>query len=88
MFFKKFDKISPSITLFFKGNNVHSSIFSGVLTIIVYLIIFISSIYYALIFLQKKNPTAFFTNRYIEDAGIFPLNASSIFHYIQLKKNN
>ena len=85
MFFKKFDKISPSITLLFKGNNVHSSIFSGVLTIIVYLIIFISSIYYALIFLQKKNPTAFFTNRYIEDAGIFPLNASSIFHYIKLK---
>ena len=62
MIFKKFDKISPSITLFFKRDNVHSSIFSGVLTVIVYFIILISSIYYALIFLQKKNPTAFFTN--------------------------
>ena len=88
MLFKKFDKISPSITLFFKRDNSHSSVFSGVLTVIVYIIILISSIYYFSIFFQKKNPTAFFINRYIEDAGIFPLNASSIFHYIKLKNTS
>ena len=84
MFFKKFDMISTPITLFFEGDNKHSSIFSGILTIIAYLIILIVGIYYALQFINKENPTAFFFNKYIEDAGYFPLNASSLFHFIQL----
>ena len=85
MFLKKFDIVSPPITLYYKGDSMHSSIFSGILTIIVYIIIFIFGIYYALEFIHKKNPTAFFFNKYVEDAGIFPLNASSLFHYIQLR---
>ena len=85
MFFKKFDIISPPITLYFKGDSMHSSIFSGILTIVVYLIIFAFGIYYALEFIQKTNPTAFFFNRYIEDAGEFPLNSSSMFHYINFR---
>ena len=86
MFLKKFDLISPPITLYYKGDSMHSSIFSGILTIVVHIIIFIFGIYYALEFIYKKNPTAFFFNRFTEDAGIFPLNSSSIFHYIQFKK--
>ena len=85
MFLKKFDVISPPITLYFKGDSMHSSIFSGILTIIVYLIIFIFGVYYDLEFIQKTNPTAFFFNRYVEDAGEFPLNSSSMFHYINLR---
>ena len=76
----KFDMISPPITLYFKGDNIHLSIFSGILTIIAYLIIFICGVYYSLEFINKENPTAFFLNRYIDDAGHFPLNASSLFH--------
>ena len=83
---KKFDIISPRISLYYKGGNIHSSIFSSILTIIVYSIIFIFGTFYALEFINKKNPTAFFINRFIDDAGIFPLNASSIFHYIEFKK--
>ena len=86
MFLKKFDVISPPITLYYKGDSMHSSIFSGILTIVVYIIIFIFGIYYALEFIYKKNPTAFFFNRFTEDAGLFPLNSSSMFHYIQFKK--
>ena len=86
LFMKKFDRISPSITLYFKGDNMHSSTFSGLLTIVAYTIIFIYGINYILEFFNKSNPTAFFYNRFIEDAGFFPLNASSMFHYIQLKK--
>ena len=85
---KKFDKISPTITLYYKGDNMHSSIFSGILTVIVYTIIFIFGTIYILEFFNKSNPTAFFYNRFIEDAGIFPLNASSMFHYIQFKKTS
>ena len=84
MFFKKFDMLSPPITLYFKGDNTHPSIFSGILSVIAYAIILSFGIYYALEFINKENPTAFFFNRYIEDAGEFPLNASSMFHYIEL----
>ena len=86
MFLKKFDIISPPITLYYKGDNMHSSIFSGILTIVVYIITFIFGVYYALEFIYKKNPSAYFYNRYIEDAGLFPLNSSSMFHYIELMR--
>ena len=85
MFLKKLDMISPPVTLFFKGSDNHSSIFAAILTILVYVIVFALAIYYFLGFINKTNPTAFFFDRFIEDSGIFPLNASSIFHYIGLK---
>ena len=85
MIFKKIDMLSPPITLFFKGDNSHSSIFSGILTIVAYIIIVIFGVYYSLDFIQKKNPSVFFFDRYIEDSGEFTLNSSSIFHYIELR---
>ena len=83
MFLKKLDFISPPITLYFKGLTIHSSILSAIITIIAYIIIFIFSIYYFREFIQKSNPTAYFLNRFTEDAGYFPLNSSSMFHFIQ-----
>ena len=84
MFFKKCDMISPPITLSFKGDYMHSSIFSGILTIIVYVVTLISAIYYALQFINKEKPTAYFFDRFIKDAGKFTFNSSSIFHYLYL----
>ena len=75
--------ISPPITLYFKGEDQHSSIFSAILSIIVGLIILTATIYYFLGFINKDSPKAYFFNRYIEDAGNFPLNSSSIFNFIQ-----
>ena len=83
MFLKKCDYISPSITLYFKGVTIHSSIFSGILTIITYLIIAAFGIYYSISYIYKNNPNIYYFTKYIEDAGIFPLNASSIFHFIE-----
>ena len=77
MFIKKLDMLSPPITLYYKGENNHSSIFSGILTVISYAIILAAGIYYALEFINKDNPTAYFYNRYMEDVGTFPINASS-----------
>ena len=84
MFFKKIDLLSPPITLYYKGDEAHSSIVSGIITLVTYLIIFISGIYYTLEFIYKKNPTAYFFNIYVEDAGNYPVNASSMFHFIQM----
>ena len=83
MTLKKFDFISPYITLYFKGEDRHSSIFSGILTIILYILVFGFSIYYTIIFVNKSNPTIYFYNRYVSDAGIFPFNSSSLFHFIR-----
>ena len=73
MFFKKFDYLSPPITLFFKEENIYSSIFSGILSFIAYFLVIIAGIYYALQFINKLNPKVYFFNSYINDAGTFPV---------------
>ena len=82
-FLKKIDLISPNITLYFKGLRQHKSNPSAILAIISYILILASAIYYSLQFFRKKSPKAYFFTRYIEDAGYFPVNASSMFNYIQ-----
>ena len=84
MFFKKIDFLSPPITLYRKEELCHSSIFSGILTIISYLILIIIGLYYFIDFIQRKNFSAYYFNRYIEDAGFYPLNSSAIFSFIQI----
>ena len=84
MFFKKFDYLSPQITFYFKGDKIHSSIFSGILSIISYSLIFAFTIYNTSDFINKVNPIIYYYNRYVKDTGSFPLNSSSIFHYFQL----
>ena len=78
--------LSPYITLYFKGERKHSSKFSGVLSIIAYIIVFFIGIYYIYDYIYNKVPQAFFFNRYIEDAGNYPLNSSSMFHYLKLSE--
>ena len=81
---KKLDWLSPPITLYFKGEGQHSSLFSAILSVIIYILVLISGIYYSLGFINKDSPKAYFFNRYIEDAGYFPVNSSSMFHFIQI----
>ena len=85
-FIKKFDVISPSITLHYKEESQHTSVFSGLLSMIVFALVFTAEIYYFLSFVERLHPKAYFFNRYIEDAGAFPVNASSMFHFIQVVK--
>ena len=84
MFFKKIDLISPPITIFYKGESAHTSIFSGILSLIVYSISTAFGIYYAVNYIKHANPQVYYYNRYVEDAGIFPMNSSSIFNFIQI----
>ena len=84
MILKKLDFLSPQITLYFKGEGQHSSIFSAILSIIAYILVFAAGIYYFLEYINRTNPKAYFFNRYIEDAGSFPVNSSSMFNFIQI----
>lgn len=84
MFFKKLDMISPPITIFYKGNSTHPSVFSGILTLMVYFVAFYFGIRYAIEYLRHQNPQIYYYNRYIEDAGNFPVNSSQIFSFVQI----
>ena len=48
------------------------------------LIVFIFGFYYTLNLFRREEPEAFFFNHFIEDAGTFPINSSSLFHFISL----
>ena len=89
MFFKKIDFISPEITLFYKGSLSHSSIISGVISFISCSIIVCLSFYCFLgLFDREKDcPTIANNNQYTEDAGIFSLNSSSLFHFISIVRD-
>ena len=76
MIIKEIDFLSPPVTFYHKGSLSHSSIVSGLLSAFALLIILAFGIFYSLDLINHKNPTAFFFNRFIEDAGYFPVNSS------------
>ena len=90
MFIRSLDYLSPPITFYYQGSLSHSSIVSGILSIISFILIIAIAIYFSLDIIKRQNPTAFYYNRYIEDSGIFPMNSSSLFHFISvgLESNN
>jgi len=87
MFIKNFDLFSNQITLFFNHNDKHSSIFSGILSIIYFIIIFYFCILFSLDFLLKRNPNAFFYKRYVNEVGKFTLDPNGIFHFISFNSD-
>jgi len=84
MLLKKLDFISPTITIYYKGSLIHSSIFSGILSIISILFIIIITIYYFFDMIQRKNPIVNRIESYINDVPIFQVNSSSFFHFLTI----
>ena len=84
MFIRNLDYLSPPITFYHKDSLSHSSIVSGILSIISFMLIIAIAIYFSLDLINRTNPAAFYYNRYIEDSGTFPMNSSSLFHFISL----
>ena len=76
-----FDFLSPRITLYQKGHIRHSSIFSGILTIIAYIICFIFVIYSSLELIQHKKPVANFYKRFYDDTGKFLFDSKNMYHF-------
>ena len=92
MFLKTFDFLSPRISIYYKGELTHSSIISGILSIISILILICIGSYFSLDIIKRKNPNVLYFNSFIEDSGIFKLNKTSLFHFINIaqiiKKDN
>ena len=84
MFIKRIDYLSPPITFYHQGLLYHSSIVSGILSIISIILIILLTVYYSMELIEKKNPKSFSYYTFIEDSGIFPMNASSLFHFISV----
>ena len=83
-YLKKLDLLSPDITLYHKGDHSHSSWMSGILSIIQIIILILCGIYYFLDLIYHKEPMAYFYYRFVENAGFYPVNASSFFHFISI----
>ena len=84
MLLRKVDMLSPNITLYYKQKNTHSSIISGILTIIAFIFILSFGIFHVIKYVNREYPMAYFFDRYIEDIGTFSLNDSYFFNYIQI----
>ena len=84
MILKYLDFLSPPITFYHKGYLSHPSSVSGIISIISFIIIIIFAVYFSLDIIKRKNPTTFYYNRFIEDAGTYAINSSYLFHFISL----
>ena len=81
---KNIDFLSPDITLYHKGYHSHSSWMSGIISLIQVIILIFCGIYYFLDLIYHREPKAYYYNRFIEDAGFYPINSSSFFHFISI----
>ena len=85
MFLENFDYTSPNLTFYYNSKRSQVSIFGGIITIISYTLCVLISCYFFSDVIFRKNPGIFFYNRVVTDAGIFPLNSKSMFHYVFIK---
>ena len=88
MFIKKFDYLSPTVTLHYNGSLSHSSLLSGIFSIISIAIIIAFAVFFFLDMIKRKDPKAFYYNSFVEDAGTFNFSSSSLFHFISLATIN
>ncbi|MCQ2820001.1 MAG: hypothetical protein MJ252_22265, partial [archaeon] len=84
MYIRAFDYLSPNITLYYKGELRHRSVVSGILTIIAYGVVLAVAIVFILQLFDKTSPTAYYSNRFIADAGSFPMMWKNMFHYYEM----
>ena len=89
MFLYYIDILSPHITLYHRGLLYHSSYLSGILSILFCLVVVVFSAFYLrrLWDRQSDNPKMLTYTGFIEDAGIYIINSSSLFHFLSIKTN-
>ena len=90
MVLKEIDFLSPPISLYYKGSSSPASSCSGVLTILTFVITILFSFCYIqnLFNRSKEIPISTSYTLFTSDAGIIPLNSSSLFHFISIEDIN
>ena len=88
MVLKKLDILSPPVTFYYKGVLSHPSIVSGIISIIAFIIIMFFAAYYSLFVIMRKNPKTYYFSSFTNDAGVFPINSSSFFHFISMSEDS
>ncbi len=83
-FIQSFDFLSPPISLYYKGKLRHSSIFSGLISLISLFSIIYLSYFFSKDLIYKINPTAYYYNKFIENLNPVSLDSSGLFHMINL----
>ena len=84
MYIKYMDYLSPRITFYYRGFKSHSSIFSGLLSIVAIIFVIILIVYFSLDIINKDSPNTFYFNSFIKDAGAFTVNTSTFFHFVNI----
>ena len=82
MIIRSVDFISPLITLYYKGETRHSSIFSGLISIILIILVLYICIFISFDFLFKLNPNSFYFIMKVKDFDTIKLSHNFFFHYI------
>ena len=88
MFIKDLDFVSPRITIYHQGYLSHSSILSGVLSVISIILIFLFAIYFLLDIIQRENPNSSYFNSFTENAPNYQINSTSLFHFINIAQTS
>lgn len=83
----KIDWFSPNITLYFNKKLKHSSIFSGLLSIVQLLVIITLIVYYTQVILTHKKGIFFYYKRFEQNPGIFELNPINFNHNLTINGN-
>ena len=84
MFFNHLDFLSPKVTLYYNGFLSHSSIISIILSIISIIFILILTAYFLSDLISRKSPLSSYFNVFKEDVGVFEINNSSLFHFVNI----
>ena len=87
MFFKQFDLISPDITLYFKGQEKHSSIISGIISLLIIILGSSLGIIVAGDFFFKKNPSTYQNEKTVLDSGILYLSHNYFIHLLEIEES-
>ena len=81
MFIKQLDFISPRVTFYHKGYLAHSSVLSGILSIIAIVFIVVITVHFSLEIIKRENPNSSYFISFIEDSPTYQMNSSSLFHF-------
>jgi hypothetical protein len=76
MIFRSIDFLTLRITLYQQGYSSHTSICSGIISLITAIVIILLGVYYSIDFIDRKKPSGYYFQRFVENAGIFPINSS------------